>query len=200
MVSNKMTQSVRGLIRRFRDDTAGTVSVEAAMIFPVVMTIFLSLFVYFEGYRQAGVNHKASNTIADMLSRETTAITDTYVDNVKDLFDLLAEANGNTKIRLSAVKWDETDNEYQVDWSAVRGAAMPPLETPDLVQMTGSLPVLPDQERIMLIETWSTYKPLFRIGMNDTVLRTFVFTRLRFAPQLTYFSVDNDDGSSHNDF
>ncbi len=185
--------------RAFRNDATGSVSVEAAMIFPMVMWSFLAMFVFFEGYRQAAINHKAANTIADMLSRETAAITDTYVNNAKALFDMLAEANGDTKIRISTVKWSAAQNEYQVEWSTVRGINIVPLDTPDLVSMEDNLPVLPDQEWIVLVETWSTYEPLFNIGMDDTLLRTYVFTRLRFAPQLTYYGNDSDDGTTHTD-
>ena len=58
----------------------------------------------------------------------------------------------------------------------------------DLILMEDQLPKLPNQERIVLVETWSTYEPLFNIGMEDVEIKTFVFTRLRFAPQLRYCS------------
>ncbi|MEZ5714120.1 MAG: pilus assembly protein [Paracoccaceae bacterium] len=173
-------------LRSFGDDTRGSVSVEAALIFPMVMWSLLATFVFFEGYRQSAINHKAANTIADMYSRETESITPTYVNNTKELFDLLAEANGDTKIRISVVRWVSRRNEYQVDWSMVRGSNIVSLTTADLLSMADSLPTLPNQERIVLVETWSTYEPLFNIGMDDVEMHSFVFTRLRFAPQLRF--------------
>lgn len=170
----------------FRDDTRGSVAVEAAMIFPMVIWALLAMFVFFEGYRQSAINQKAANTIADMYSRETENITPTYINNTKELFDLLAEANGETKIRISVVKWAKRRDAYRVNWSKARGAGLSGLTNDDLVLMEGSLPTLPNQERIVLVETWSSYTPLFNIGMDDVVLRTFVFTRLRFAPQLRF--------------
>lgn len=186
-----LKRRVRAL-RAFRDDTSGTVAVEAAIIFPVVMWCLLATFVFFEGYRQTAINHKAASTLADMYSRETASITSTYVDNTKQLFDLLAEANGETKIRVSVVKWSERQNQYQVDWSKSRGMGTSELTTSDLQQMVVKLPTLPAEERIILIETWSTYSPIFKIGMEPTTISTFVFTRLRFAPQLRYSMQDTN--------
>lgn len=170
----------------FREDTRGSVSVEAAIIFPMVMWSMLAMFVFFEGYRQTAMNQKAANTIADMYSRETESITPTYVDNTKELFDLLAEANGDTKIRISVVKWAKRRDAYRVNWSKTRGSGIDKLTNDDLVAMAENLPKLPNQERIVLVETWATYKPLFNVGMDDVVMRSFVFTRLRFAPQLRF--------------
>lgn len=172
----------------FRDNDEGTVAVEAAVIFPMVMWAFLAMFVYFEGYRQTAINHKAANTIADMLSRETANINATYIDNTKALFDMLAEANGDTKIRISVIKWARRHDAFRVNWSQVRGNGITKLTHDDLIPLEAKLPTVPNQERMVLVETWSTYKPLFKIGMEDTVMNTFVFTRLRFAPQLRYSS------------
>lgn len=181
-----MLKPLKQRLRAFCADSEGTVAVEAAVIFPMVMWAFLAMFVYFEGYRQTAINHKAANTIADMLSRETASITPGYVDNTKELFDLLAQANGNTRVRLSVIKWDKRKNAFRVNWSKTKGSGIVPLTHSDLVPMKASLPTVPNQERMVLVETWSTYKPLFRIGMSDTEISTFVFTRLRFAPQLRF--------------
>lgn len=176
------------LRRFFAEDTSGTVAVEAVLIFPMVMWSLLAVFVFFEGYRQAAINEKAASTIADMYSRETENITPTYINNTKTLFDLLAQANGQTKIRVSVIKWAKRHNAYRVNWSKTRGSGITKLTNTDLLAMETSLPTLPNQERIVLVETWSTYHPLFNVGLGDVELKTFVFTRLRFAPQLRFCS------------
>ena len=182
----KFGQRLKLFLADFRDDTRASVSVEAALIFPVVMWALLAMFVFFEGFRQSAINHKAANTIADMYSRETENITPTYINNTKALFDLMAEANGETKIRVSVVKWAKRRNEYLVNWSKAKGAWIQGLTNADLLLMQDSLPTLPNQERIIIVETWSTYTPLFKIGLDPVELRSFVFTRLRFAPQLKF--------------
>ncbi len=181
-----MLKKMKLRLKAFGAESDGSVAVEAVMMFPVVLWAFLAMFVFFEGYRQTAINHKAANTIADMYSRETANITPTYIDNTKELFDLLAQVNSDTKIRVSVVKWSERRNAYRVDWSKVKGSGISSLSHSDLVPMESSLPTVPNQERMVLVETWSTFKPMFKIGMEDTVINTFVFTRLRFAPQLKF--------------
>jgi hypothetical protein len=172
----------------FKEDVRGTVAVEAAVMFPMVMWAFLSMFVFFEGYRQSSINEKAANTIADMLSRETENITPTYINNTKALFDLLAEADSDSKIRVSVIKWVRRKGIYKIVWSKARGAGLSNLATKDVKYWTEKLPTVPNQERIVLVETWSTYEPLFNVGLDPVELKSFVFTRLRFAPQLRFAS------------
>ena len=57
---------VNARLKAFGGETRGSVSVEAAIIFPMVLWAMVSIFVFFEGYRQSAINHKAANTIADM--------------------------------------------------------------------------------------------------------------------------------------
>lgn len=173
-------------LKAFRDETRGTVAVEAAIIFPMVLWGLLGTFVYFEGYRQASINTKAANTIADMLSRETNDITPTYIDNTKDLYEHLSQAGDATKIRLSVLRWAGKPKTFRVDWSEVRGSGLVSLTSKDVGDWSDRLPAMHDQERVILVETWSTYTPLFKIGMDPVEIRSFIFTRLRFSPQLKF--------------
>ncbi len=76
-------------LRRFRDDTQGYITVEAMIILPVLLWLFGASWVYFDVMRQQTVNQKGNYTIGDMISRETDAVTDAYIDNSRYLLDLL---------------------------------------------------------------------------------------------------------------
>ncbi|MDQ2089457.1 TadE/TadG family type IV pilus assembly protein [Marimonas arenosa] len=190
-----LIKTLKSRVAAFRDDSRGSVSVEAVLIFPIVMWSMLAMFVFFEGYRQTTINQKAANTIADMYSRETASITPVYIDNTKALYDLLAGINDNTRIRVSVVKWSKRRDMYQVEWSEARGSGVFELSNDDINNMASNLPTLPDQERVVLVETWATFQPLFNIGMGNVEMQSFVFTRLRFAPQLR-FCDNNCNGAS----
>jgi len=41
---------------------------------------------------------------------------------------------------------------------------------------------------VIVVETWATYNPRFKIGMDPIEMKSFIFSRLRFAPQLRYSS------------
>jgi hypothetical protein len=183
-----MLNALISRLKSFRDDTRGTVAVEAAVIFPFIMWTFLAMFVFFDGYRQTAINHKAANTIADMMSRESDSITNTYIDNTRELFNILADTPSNLRLRISVIKWTKRHQNYRVVWSKTRGESVSPLTHDDVGNWDNKLPVVPNQERIILVETWSTYNAPFNIGMDPVEINTFVFTRLRFSPQLRFCS------------
>ena len=49
-----------------------------------------------------------------------------------------------------------------------------------------NLPLMVDEERQILVETRTVYEPPFTVGLSQQTLRTFVFTRPRFAPQVLF--------------
>jgi hypothetical protein len=163
----------------------GSQAVEFAISFPFLMWAFLSGFTYYEGYRQSSTNLKAAYTIGDMVSRETTAITDEYIDSLYAMQGLLTRASAQHALRITVVRWDEEDNRYHRDWSVGRGGFLP-MTGAQLDALAVSLPVMPDDERVILVETRNTYAPAFNLGLDETVMENFVFTRPRFAPQVVY--------------
>ena len=46
---------------------------------------------------------------------------------------------------------------------------------------------MPDNERVILVETWSTYSPLFEVGLDQSDIYNFIFTSPRFAPLLPWY-------------
>ena len=152
---------------------------------PIIFWAFAATFVFFDGYRQSSVNLKAAYTISDLISRETGLVTDTYIDSMHSLLQLLTGAQSPTILRVTIIRWDEEDDRYYVDWSANRGFAGP-LADDDMADIKNRLPAMPDDERVILVETQNTFRPLYKIGMGEIDLENFVFTRPRFAPQVVW--------------
>lgn len=176
------------LIARFRaflEDTRGTVAIEAVLALPVLFWTFLASFVYFDAYRQTSINIKAAYMVGDVLSRETNSITNDYLDGMHSLFDFLTNANTNTKMRITVVQYDAEEDLYTRDWSKTRGTVSP-LRDGDLAQLESKLPVMSDNERVILVETWSSYIPPFKVGLAQREMYNFVFTSPRFAPLLPW--------------
>jgi Flp pilus assembly protein TadG len=174
-------------LRSFAQDTRGTVAVEAVVALPILFWTFLATFVYFDAYRQSSINVKAAYMIGDVLSRETNAIDDDYMNGMMSLFDFLTNANNPTKLRVTVVQWDEEDQRYLRDWSKTRGLVSS-LSTSDLVNLENKLPIMSDNERIILVETWSQYTPPFSVGLASKEMYNFVTTSPRFAPLLAWES------------
>lgn len=176
---------IKNILRQFRDDTRGTIAVESIIMLPVLFWSVMAMYAFSDAYRQASLNVKASYTIGDLLSRETNYITEGYLSTTHDLFDLMTNSRSASKLRVTVVKWNESKKIYQRDWSKTKGG-VPELSNNDVKNLASKLPQMPNNERVIVVETWARYYPPFEIGVDEQDLYNFVFTRPRFAPQLVW--------------
>jgi hypothetical protein len=88
-------------------------------------------------------------------------------------------------MRLSVVRWSGDDNRYFVEWSENRGYE-PNYTDASISTIEDKLPLLPDNEIVIVVETDNTYVPLFKVGMGNKQLKNFVFTKPRWVDQLCY--------------
>ncbi|CUH65571.1 hypothetical protein TG4357_01942 [Thalassovita gelatinovora] len=180
-----MMNKTKRLLRRFAKDSDGTVALEAVIVVPFLFWAFLASYVYFDAYRQTSVNIKANYTVGDLLSRETAAVNDAYIDSMQSLFAFLTKANSNASLRVTVAMWDEEDNMYKLDWSEARGSKSA-LNEAGINALADNLPSVIDNERVIVVETWSHYTPLFEVGLNESDIYELSFTSPRFAPQLAW--------------
>ncbi|MGR3760180.1 TadE/TadG family type IV pilus assembly protein [Roseobacteraceae bacterium NS-SX3] len=185
-------------LKQFRRDAGGMVSVEFAFYAPLLLGVFAMLFTFFDAFKQESVNLKAAYTISDLISRETNYVNNAYIDSMYKLTGLLVRQESELSIRISVVRWDEEDNRYYVDWSKVRGGSLEEWSDGTIQNVKDRLPDMPDQERVILVETRSQLVPVFNIGLSDLDINNFVFTRPRFAPQVVFVD-DTVNGKSHDD-
>ncbi len=156
-------------LRAFGEETRASVTVEFALVMPFIFWAFMASYVYFDGYRQSSVNLKAAYTISDLISRETGVIDAEYIDSMHSLLRLLTRATSPTSIRISVIRWDEPDDRYYVDWSQKRGFPAA-LSNNDMAMIEEKLPVMPHNERVILVETLNLFVPLFNFGMDNVDL------------------------------
>ncbi len=179
---------IKSYLRDFAEDTRGTIMVETVLTLPMMFMGLAAMFEFFELHRFQSTRDKATYTIADMLSREQAVINDVYIDNVKVLFDEIADDYGDNAIRVSILDYDAGDDEYGVVWSEVRGPnTLSPLTDAQVRDDHDILPILDDGEQVILVESQAQYRTIFDVGFSDQmVMNTRVFTSIRFAPQLTF--------------
>lgn len=185
-------------IKNFARNTNGTVAIEVVVILPILLWAIAAMAIFFDVFRTKSTAEKAAFTISDLLSRETNAITPTFVTNTRVLFDDIVglttpadgevEAADDSSMRISVIKWDEDTLAYELQWSEVRGAAFLGYEEADMTDLADSLPTMADQDTVILVETHFTYSPNLNVGLGDRDIETFVFTRPRYAPQLVFDS------------
>src|SRR6056297_172505 len=113
-------------LSQFRDDTRGTVTVEAVIIVPILFWAVSATWEFFELYRFKSVREKASYVVVDMISREQNGVDTAYLDNTLKLYDEVVRQSGNNQLRVSSILFRDndpdidTDDEYVVLWSEVR--------------------------------------------------------------------------------
>ncbi len=185
-------------LRRFRRNAEGALTVEFVILAPLLLWLFAAIYTYFDAFRQQTVNLKAAYTISDLISRETAELNETYIDSMLEMNKLLVRSNSSLSLRVSVVRWDEDDDRYYLDWSKVRGTALDVWTDATISEVEDNLPTMPDQERVILVETRNEMEPAFNIGLPAMELDNFVFTRPRFAP-LVYFEGVTISSSGHDD-
>lgn len=172
-------------LHRFKSDQEGSVAIEAVIILPILFWAYLSMFAIFDAYRQYTVNQKAAYTISDLMSRQTNPIDIDFLDSSRALFDMLTRSKEESSMRLTVVIYDEASDSFSVRWSKHRGS-FTALEDVNVASWHDKLPVMPDQENVIIVETQSSYDPPFNTGLEDRVIKNFVFTRPRYAPQILW--------------
>lgn len=194
-----MLNHIKSRLRRFGNDTEGYISLEAMIVLPGLLWLFAASWVYFDVFRQQSVNQKANYVIGDMISRETDPVGDTYIDNARKLLYLVDKSAGaQTDLRVSVVSWDEKQARYEVFWSESRGA-YPALNTNDLADYVDRLPIMANNDQVVVVETWDDYNPAFSgVGLSDFRIQTYSFTRPRFAPQVLHADMVNGNNGWGN--
>lgn len=172
-------------LKRFRRGEDGSLSVEAALIFPMLIWCYLAMHVYFDAYRQNTIAERATYTVADMVSRfepgtdpATDNINNAYVNSMRRMLNFLTTSPNSTRMRLSIVEWDEDNSEHIVFWSRSRGGVQR-LNAARIGQVSPRIPVMTDGTRVIVFEAWIDYQPAFNIGLDPFTNYKVVVTRPR---------------------
>lgn len=174
-------------LRLFAGDARGSLSVETAMIYPLLIFAYIATFVFFDAFRSQNVNLKAAYTISDMLSRQTEEVDMDYLNGLNKVFDYLTVSNTETWIRVSVINWSDDENKYRLEWSqATSGKAS--LVQADITDMADQIPVMADGDTLILMQTAMAYEPIFDVGLAARWYENLVLTRPRFAPRLNWKS------------
>lgn len=191
--------SIGQKIRRTIGDERGSFSVEAVLMFPMLVWAFMAMFVFFEGLRESNINLKATYTISDLLSRETELIDQNYLDGMNDVYAWLSRSANPVSMRVTVVRYDEANDRHVNIWS--RGVAGQSNLTQEGIDETISphIPIMADANSAIVVETWTTYDPIMDIGLAETDIYNVVVTAPRFSEQLIFEGINDGTGTGHDD-
>ena len=204
---------MKSLFSRFRKDEHGTITMEFAIVAPLLIaTIFIG-FELFDAFKSNSRAAKATYTIADILSRQVE-IDDTYASELHLVLDaLLPWLNEGKTLRITSIVFEENDpnddqdDEYVVSWSKhsdennamninfeLTGSMLTQQEYVDI------LPTIADGDSIILVETTVPHRSLVSLlGLGDLVWRNQVVIRPRFVGELNATDEGGGGGSGVNE-
>ena len=187
-------------LRRFGSSETGSLTVEAVLVLPLLLWVYLASFIFFDAFRAQSLNDKAAFAIADAMSRETRSITVTYIDSMRDIHRAMTFARLPTKVRISVLRYDGAADQHHVVWSQARGPNLSILKDTDLTGSSGireTIPMMSDGERIILVETVLPYEPVFNVGVDAILMQAITPISPRYASQLCWDV--NGDSNPTND-
>ncbi len=170
------------LARRFRHAEGGNVLVETVMLFPVLFWAAFGLYVFWDGYKSSNKLQKATYTAADIVSRwQGTPLTVADANGIQNLMTYMIGENQTPRLRLTLVKWVQSNNRFEVQWSCS-------LDQPDLMPWTtasvqtikNDIPLTADGGFQILVETELDFTPLFDNGLDAMTFNEFTPVRPRF--------------------
>ncbi len=200
---NPVSHTWKKLTTCFRRED-GSVTTEAVIIMPLLAAFYCATFVWFDAYRQKTLVMKASYAVSDVLSRQEE-VDEPFLDNMRDVLDYMIPSNAAPKMRISLINsvLDSDGNSvYTVVWSYGPNG-MNDLTQEDIDADSSWIPVMGDDDNVVVTETAVLYQPIFRVGIDDKVYRNTIVTRPRFHPTLakedepdlsTDFEDEDDDG------
>ncbi len=205
-----MKKFVINIIRSFKSDQKGSLSVEAVFAFPMLFWAATATFTFFDAYKVQNTSYRANYTISDMISRKTDNLDQAYVDGLHKVFRYMTHTGPESSwIRISRVSCyssctDEANRDIRFDWSASANGARE-LDASDLLFYKDQIPLMAKGSQLILVETSREYKPPFSnalVSFPERDLVSHVVTRPRFAGNLCFENdcaipggIDEDDGT-----
>ncbi|RBW62066.1 TadE/TadG family type IV pilus assembly protein [Ruegeria sp. A3M17] len=185
-----LTSRIRNLFGAFLGKENGSLSMESALIFPMLVWSITITYTYFDGFLESSANLKAAYTVSDLVSREgEDAITDIYAESMYLIYNRMVTDNSPLKMRLSVIQYfaaDQntgTEERYNVEWSTACGYESN-WTNDNLDSLIERLPPMANTDSLIIVETSKPYVPILNTGWldRDHTFDNFIFTRPRFVP------------------
>ena len=164
-------------------------ALEAVIILPALATIYFGSFVFFDAARTNTLAMKATYTMSDILSREDE-VDEPFLNGLNSMMAYLVPSHATPKTRVTLITYNDDApqaNKYRVGWSYPSpGSNLGKLTQADLDSDTSWIPVMGDDETVVVTESYTLYTPLFNVGWEGpSVFKNIMVTRPRFASTLT---------------
>lgn len=167
-------------IRRFQSEEDGLVMTEFLIMLPLLVWTFMALFIYWDAFRTINMAQKAAYSVSDAISRQTE-VTPQYVQGMQTVTDFMMEDSPQVTLRITSVEYDEDPSQHRVLFSISPGGKMLPLNNGTLSALTSRIPIMADNDSVVIVESNVDYTPAFDVGIVAQTFQQFIVARPRYA-------------------
>lgn len=172
-------------LRQFAKDENGIITAETLIVMPLLLWVFMALFVYWDAFRAQNTSIKASYVISDMISRENIGVDMAFINGMHSVFRYMSNTQEDTWIRVSSVRYTQSNDTFQVLWSRSTNLARAPIQTATTMnQQKARLPRPANGDTLLVVETWRRFTPAFKVGLPKRTFYEFTVVRSRFLSPL----------------
>lgn len=177
--------------KQFLRDEDGSQSIELMFMVPLLVWSICAMLAFTEAFKIRGVAMDATAAIADTLSRQTTPIGRQDLVGLQAVAGQLTGYGGEVKLRITQLRCARKCNDpdqrvLRVVFS--KGEGLASLKNADFKggNHRDKVPMLSRGDRIILVETSFTHRPIANVGLSPQLVEINQATRMRFAPQLCW--------------
>ncbi|MER5172767.1 hypothetical protein [Thioclava sp. GXIMD2076] len=165
---------IRLRLSRLRHNEDGSIPIEAVFGY-LILTVWVFLaFQFYDAFRTKGEVARASYDVADILSRERSAIGPAYIAGMKKVFDFASRSSfdGQTSLRVTLITCGAKNNTNVCDgvdkFVGVDESYSPDGLTPQtkksLKTQADRIPILGAGDTAVIVETIYRYRPPFNLS------------------------------------
>jgi histidinol phosphatase-like enzyme len=152
---------------------------EFLLMLPLLVWTFMALFIYWDAFRTINQAQKATYSVADVMSRQGD-ITMPYINGMQTVAEYLMDESPDIKLRITSIEYDEDGDEHRVLFSRSPGNKMPVLTAANMLTLRDRIPLMGDNDSVVIVETQIDYDPAFEVGIPNHSFDNFVVTRPRY--------------------
>ena len=172
---------IRAFLRRLRRDEQGASIIEFALLAPILLVVLLGTVTLFDMFRNAQNVEKATFTVGDILSRQTT-VTQAQLTSLLSLVRHMVGTADDGSLRVSSIS--KASGALKLDWSkvvgnnaSVAGAAIPYDLVPDMA----------DGDSVLLTESFVPHGAFAAgFGLDNITFKTRSVHRPRFVSAIKF--------------
>ena len=180
---------MRNELQTFLNSEDGSLSLETAIVFPLLLWVFGATFLFWDLYHTKAVSQRAAFTVADALSR-VSVVDAAYMDGLMNIHNYLLQGRNAQRMRISTIGVTQstelaTDQTFCTVWS-YSPSNMPVMDDTLLNSMKDRIPNMRYGTVAIVVEAQVGWIPFLWVGIGPTSMDNFVVTRPRYDPQLVY--------------